>query len=1115
MHDMAYMATTHDADLAHVTPGSTHGNDTWVLDTGAAQHYCCRREWFTEFVLTKNSNVTVGGGGQLPIEGRGTVVTPTPPQEGHSSTVPTSYTWTNVAYVPTLGVNLISVGLASATGHRPQFSGTEGEHLSLHSKDGKSVIAQGRRAPNGLYELVKKPSVVEAVACIAHEVQSTHPTLELWHQRLAHLNHRAVLDLFNKNMSADATDVSDKLNGVTAKPVPHCDACILGKHSKTNIPTSVHDRASRPLYRVHIDLCGPMTPARDGSLYLLLVVDDFTRFTWMAALHTKDQALENFQRYASLAEAEHSTRICCLRSDNGGEFISHAFNKWLEGRGIRRELITPHSPWQNGVVERMNRTIVEGSRTLLQDAKLPLSLWVLSCYATVYCRNRSPSSTLSDSTPHELWYKEKPNHLHLRRFGCLAYVHIRKENRSKFSAKSEPYTFVGYSLDSSAYLLWNGDKITKSRDVHFVEHLLGYEAKKVQPGEEPKYEVERDTNEDLSTTHFNQQSVSVPDSTSVEIHDQAQDSENSPSSAPKVESLPPLSAKAERQMKTLMKQLSDRNTSGPSDIAPSTIVHLAYIVHGPSIITADIGSDTPNYHEATTGSQAAEWKKATDSEIDSLIEAGTFTICKLPIGFKAIGGKWVLKIKRGAIAEILKYKARYVAQGFLQRYGVDYVDTYAPVARIPSIRIIIALTAYYDWELHHMDVKSAYLNGDLGEEIYIHQPEGYAVSGENGEQLVWKLNKSLYGLKQAGRTWHIKIDIALKTRGFTTLAADQCIYVRRKSQNVIIIALYVDDLLIASNDLNDLIQFKKDLASEFKMEDLGVANFILGVKIIRDRTARTISISQSAYINSLLDRHGMMTCKPISTPMEHSSTVHRLIKAPDEYQATIEQIRTYQSIIGGIMFAMLCTRPDIAFAVTTLSQFASNPLPIHTQALYRVLKYLKGTVDEAITYAGPVTITNAPTLIGYSDADWAQSYDRRSITGYTFMLCGGAISWQSKKQKTVALSTVEAEYMAITQASKEAIWWRSTLTGLGYDTTTPTVLWSDSQGSISLASNPEHHARTKHIDIQYHFIRQHLAERTISLQFIGTEDMAADSLTKALDRVKHEKGMRMLGLQRI
>lgn len=1116
MSDMAYMAST---QTSYTTAGTSQAEKTWVLDTGAAEHYCCRRDWFVSFIPSvSTTKVTVGGGQQLSIEGRGEVVIPTPTGK--------SYKWP-AAYVPTLGVNLLSIGYAGETNHRIEFYGDKGQYIKLYSKHNPNeLVIQGKRASNFIYEMVDKLVVTEKVASVAFGVTSNNSCLELWHQRLAHLNHKAVVDLFKKGMSADATSVANDLTGVTTNLATHCEACVLGKHKRSDIPTSsVHDRATRPLYRVHVDLCGPMTPARDGSLYLMLVVDDYTRFTWMCGLHSKDQAFEAFQRYVSLAEAEHpSTPVCCLRSDNGGEFLSNAFTTWLNQRGIRRELTTAHSPWQNGIVERMNRTVVEGSRTLLQDAKLPLSLWTLACYATVYCRNRSPSSTLSDSTPYELWYNVKPSHLHLRRFGCLAYNHIRKQERSKFAPKAAAYTFVGYSLDSSAYLLWDGTNVIKSRDVHFVEHLLGHEAEKVKPGEEPRYndEEEEETGLAPSDSHPEQSVVSLPVSDSiapVSVPHSDNQSQEVVVAAPVNAQAPisvsaPLSKQAERQLKTLKKQLSDRNQPGPADVAPSTITHIAYIMYGSALITVDIGNDTPTYDEAIHSAQAREWKKAMDSEINSLIDAGTFTVCKLPPGFKAIGGKWVLKIKRGAKREIVKFKARFVAQGFLQRYGVDYVDTYAPVARIPSIRIIIALAAHYDWELHHMDVKSAYLNGDLEEEIYMYQPEGYVVSGDEGP-LVWKLHKSLYGLKQAGRTWNIKIDVALKKRGFKTLPADLCIYVKRQLNTIIVIALYVDDLLIASNHVNDLIQFKKNLAAEFKMDDLGKVEFILGIKVIRDRTARTISISQAAYVTALLDRHDMSACKSVTTPMETSSALHQLVKAPEGYQASDQEIKNYQSMIGGIMYAMLCTRPDISFAVTTLSQFSSNPLPSHVQALKHVLRYLKGTVNMGITYTGTGPTTIPPNLIGYSDADWGQSYDRRSVTGYVFELCGGAISWQSKKQRTVALSTVEAEYMAITHASKEAIWWRSIFNTLGYDMTDPTTLWSDSQGSISLAANPEHHSRTKHIDIQYHFIRQHLAEQTISLQFIASEKMAADGLTKSLDRVKHEKGMKMLGMNTV
>jgi hypothetical protein len=322
----------------------------------------------------------------------------------------------------------------------------------------------------------------------------------------------------------------------------------------------------------------------------------------------------------------------------------------------------------------------------------------------------------------------------------------------------------------------------------------------------------------------------------------------------------------------------------------------------------------------------------------------------------------------------------------------------------------------------------------------------------------------------------------------------------------------VDDLLLASNDLTALTQLKATLAAQFEMEDMGEASFILGIDIRRDRAARTISIGQAAYVTAVLQRHGMYDCKPALAPMNRDA-VSQLVKSADDLVVSDANTREYQAIVGGVMFAMLCTRPDIAFAVTRLAQFASKPSPAHVVALKHLMRYLRGTVNKRITYIGTGSVDSQLALIGYCDADWGQRLDdRRSVTGYVFKLAGGAISWQSKKQKTVALSTVEAEYMATTQATKEAIWWRSYLAGLGHDMTRPTVLLSDSQGSIALAKNPDHHARTKHIDVQHHFIRQHVAQRTIDLQFIGTTDMAADILTKSLERVAHEKGRQLLGM---
>ena len=372
-----------------------------------------------------------------------------------------------------------------------------------------------------------------------------------------------------------------------------------------------------------------------------------------------------------------------------------------------------------------------------------------------------------------------------------------------------------------------------------------------------------------------------------------------------------------------------------------------------------------------------------------------------------------------------------------------------------------------------------------------------------------KLAKSLYGLKQAGRTWNAKMDATLKSHGFAALDADQCIYIRRQQSTFILLSLYVDDLLIACNRLAELKQFKQQLTHEFDMEDLGEASFVLGIEIVRDRAHRTLTIRQGAYTRALVQRHGMEDCNAVAHPMVEGAQLQQ-----SDSQATDSAIREYQSIIGGIMWAAVCTRPDIAFAAARLSQYASNPSKEHKQAAMRVLRYLKGTPDQGITYRGVDPATAQPPLIAYCDSDWAQDIDtRRSVTGYTFLLCGAAISWQSRRQHTVTLSSVEAEYQATVQAAKEAIWWRRFLTALGHNMREPTILRSDSQGSIQLIKNgASGHDRTKHVDTWHHYLTELADRRIIQMHHVGTADMAADILTKGLGRIKHEAGVRMLGM---
>jgi Reverse transcriptase (RNA-dependent DNA polymerase) len=408
--------------------------------------------------------------------------------------------------------------------------------------------------------------------------------------------------------------------------------------------------------------------------------------------------------------------------------------------------------------------------------------------------------------------------------------------------------------------------------------------------------------------------------------------------------------------------------------------------------------------------------------------------------------------------------------------------------------------------VHHMDVRSAYLNGKLDETIYMRQPHGFEVPGK--EDMVCLLHKGLYGLKQAGRAWHQTIDPALQRIGLTPLASDHCVYLHRGKHGLLALALYVDDLFIFTDSLTLLNNYKQQLQRLFEMEDLGEARLVLGMKITRDRPSKKITLSQTDYVAGLLDKLRATELNPTATPMEAGL---QLTRAPDEYQPSPQHITQYQSIVGALMYAACATRPDIAYSVSTLSQYSARPNSTHFDALKRVLRYLRGSTNLSLTFTGTSDLT--PQLVGFTDSDWASNQDdRRSVTSYVFILSGGPISWASRRQRTVAQSTTEAEYMATAEAVKETIWWRRFLGELEQPTDSPIPLYSDNAGSISLAHNPEHHARTKHIDVKYHLTREHLQLGTISLKRVPTKENTADVFTKALPRNAHAQHVAALGL---
>jgi len=363
-------------------------------------------------------------------------------------------------------------------------------------------------------------------------------------------------------------------------------------------------------------------------------------------------------------------------------------------------------------------------------------------------------------------------------------------------------------------------------------------------------------------------------------------------------------------------------------------------------------------------------------------------------------------------------------------------------------------------------------------------------------------------LKQSSRIWNRRLHNYLKKIGFKQLESDHCVYINYTSG--IILAIWVDDLIIFSKDMATMDEIKRQMRQEFEMKDQGELRYFLGILVERDRARRTIRIDQKGYIDMILKRFNMENSNPVSTPI---ATGTKLIKATADDE--IIETKGYQSLVGSQMYAMLCTRADLAFAISQISQFGAAPTSTHESVAKRVMRYLNGTSDLGITFDGKVG-GNAEganlVLEGYSDADFAAGEDRKSISGYVFTLANGAVSWSSKKQATVALSTTEAEYIALVQATKESIWIQRLLGELGRQATGAQTLYGDNQGAIALASNPEYHARTKHIDIQYHFIRECVENGVIKLQYCPTEDMVADGMTKALPKERHWKLARKMGM---
>lgn len=1069
----------------------------WHVDSGASMHMTMHRDWLTDLRSSSVSSIKIANNKVLKVECCGNICLKVKAKDGIINSIQVR----NVLYVPELKTNLLSVSKIIKGGCRVTFN------------------EYGCQIFNPSNELVAEANLINETyllnTCKNKEMQGmlakTDDDAYLWHQRMGHLN------FTNLNKIPNCTE-GVKLSKGAENTI--CVTCLEGKQTRKPFPTE-GSRATRLLELIHSDVCGPMKNISiGGARYFVTFIDDFSRRVHVYFIKNKNEVFEKFLEFKNRVENELSTKIKILRSDNGTEYKNNIFEAFLKKSGILHQTSTPYTPEQNGLSERMNRTLIERAKCMILNANLHVAFWAEAVATAAYIVNRSPTCALSDVTPYEVWTGKKPNLSHMKIFGCPAMVLIPKEKRTKLDVKSRKLIFVGYSDSTKGYRFIDPEtkKGLISRDVVFLEALIQRNTVDNTPENKKvisKNNIEIEENKTYYSKEKEKQFVSLPlcevepvederretqdasqnivmsSDESDQFEDVNEDGNDTTYSPDRTLDFSPESHITLRPLPSRMRNQND---------VPSNMSSLICQNSDMSTIINVLNCDPQNHQEALNSEKATEWKRAMDQEYQSLIKNNTWTLVDLPEGKSVIPSRWVYKTKIDGNGSISCYKARLVIKGFKQIKGIDYNEVFAPVVRYTSIRYLIGLAAKYGLKIHQMDAVTAFLQGDIDEEIYMSFPPGY----EN-ENKVCKLNKSIYGLKQASRQWNKKLNTALLEIGMKRSNIDPCVYYRILNKtDILFITVYVDDILYFFNNEDTSTMIKEKLKEKFYMKDLGTAKHCIGLRISQEKYDE-ISIDQSLYIQMILTRFGMNNCKPMWTPTDANVK----LKKSENQQEILKNI-PYQEIIGCLLYLSQGTRPDITYTVNSLSRYNNQPTNEHWMALKRVMRYLKATMSMKLVYKKNVD----EIISGYCDSDWASNIeDRRSCTGYLFLFQGAAISWNSKKQQTIALSTSEAEYMALASSIQEALWLKQLADELQPELKgTPITLYCDNQSAINLSKNAVYHARSKHIDVRYHFIREKIAAKQIVVQYKCTGDMVADILTKGLHRPKHENFTSSMGL---
>lgn len=1109
---VAAMERHHDRDQAVISERLETGS-TWLLDGGSTAHATPNAALLTD-VKPYRGVIVVGNGQEVQAVARGTLVGRV--RQSHGKHI--GMRVADVLVAPGLAGNILSTKKLSRRGMSfvSTAAGTTLEYGGL------TVRAREER---GLDWLDVEPMTDGD----GKQREEVHAAATPWmvHQRLGHLNFDYIKEL-------GALGVG----GVPANlkvPEGKCETCELGKHKRISLPGHVERHSKAPFERVHTDLWGPAPePTLKGSRYAILFTCEFTRWRMVYLMKSKSEVLDKFKQFvqdvSGLARGARvkELNVYGLHSDNGLEFLSRAFTGFCKEKGILQTTGGTYTPEQNGIAERSWRTVVEMARCLRIHSGLPQKFWGEAMLTAVHLINRQPTKALNGSTPYHALFGRHADLGHLRVWGCRAYVH--EPVSGKLDPRAWAGILVGYEgFNRRCYRIYDpaSGTVQQSVQVSFDEGLLPGRQLSAHAdlddigGATPERQAaERNPPPERPPPHEGQGGSvggSVASDAPTGAPGQASEQRGpAPVGAPPTAPLPP---RAERELQRLAggglgsywEQGGNRTTRARGsqycqDPHCEERQHERHHTHSAvDYISAMVNIDgvlTP-LNRVLSSPSGPTWQKAFDEEIQAQLRNGTWTLVERTPDMKVIKVRLLGKTKLDEQGQPIRHKGRLVAIGCMQPIE-ESGDTSAPVHRLSSLRTALALATVHDWHTHQMDVETAFLNAPIEGDVYIEQPPGYEQYGPNGEELVCKLNKCIYGLRDSPHNWHKMIDRWLHEYGLRATRTDVCVYIMGspddENTGILIVLLYVDDLVVIGSKLKTIQGFKDAISKAFKVKDMGELRFVLGMEVLRDRARRTLELRQTAYLDRIVERFGMENCRPTKTPAEVGLQLPRLSGGDGHYNSD------YMSLVGSIQYAATCTRPDLAYIAQVLSRHMQASGEEHWIAAKRVLRYIKGTRTLGLKFSGTSSDGGAlegfameTELEAYSDADWGG--DRatgRSTTGYLFKMAGAGVSWASKLQQTVALSSMESEYMAATAAVQEAVYLRRLLEEMGFVQTGPTVIKEDNQSCIAFSSRQVDHQRTKHIDLKYHFTRDYVSKGVVRLEYVPTGEQQADLLTKAL-----------------